>query len=96
MNTSDLKSQLQHSTKRLIEFRMLLFIGILVLLYGFIVLRIQTLSSAKPDQNAVASQVSTSRPHIDQPTINKIKQLQDNSVSVQALFNQSRQNPFHE
>jgi hypothetical protein len=57
------------------------------------------LSTAQPDPVAVttaeqAKQQTT--PHIDPAIVQKIKQLNDNSVSAHALFNQSRQNPFGE
>ncbi len=96
MNIDTLREQLRPISKRIAHFRILICITLVVIAYGFIILRINTLSNAQPNQSTIASQATSSEPHIDQATINKVKQLQDNSVNVQVLFNQSRQNPFHE
>lgn len=96
MNITALQEQLHPLAKRLVRFRVLLCVLVVVIAYGFIIWRIDTLSNAQPDQSAVASQATSSAPHIDQATVNKVKQLQDNSVNVQVLFSQTRQNPFHE
>lgn len=64
-------------------------------LYGFIIWRVNVFSNAPPSTSEVAAQTSA-QPRIDKATIDKIQSLQDNSVSVQALFNQARDNPFQE
>ena len=96
MKLSDLQDQLGRIGKQLIRYRALLFVVLLAAVYGSLALHVRDLSSAQPDQSAVSSQSTLAQPHIDQATVSKIKQLQDNSVSVQALFNQARQNPFNE
>lgn len=82
--------------KRLARFRLLLFLLLLAVLYGFIMLRVDALVHTKPAPSTDATQVIATKLHIDQATINRIKQLQDNSVSVQTLFDQARKNPFQE
>lgn len=89
------QAQLQHLTEQFMRFRIALFLLLVVAVYGFVVWRIDALKNAPPTPSAVDSQLQSTT-HIDQATINKIQQLQSNSVSVQALFNQARQNPFHE
>lgn len=80
----------------LLRFRVVIFLAIVAVVYAFVVFRIHTLSDAQPNQSNIASQTTVPQPHIDQATVDKINQLQNNSVSVQALFNQARQNPFQE
>lgn len=71
------------------------FIIFVILIYGIIIFRIQTLSSQQPTDEQVSSQVQASgTPHIDQSVVRQLQTLQDNSVNVQALFNQARNNPF--
>lgn len=97
MNKSSLSYQVQHSMKQVFRYRVLLFLIVVMALYGFVGWRAATLAKAEPTQVAIDSQVkSTNNPHIDQATIDKINQLQDNSVNVQTLFDQARQNPFQE
>ncbi|HKR82472.1 MAG TPA: hypothetical protein VJR27_05770 [Candidatus Saccharimonadales bacterium] len=91
---------LQNSATRvaheLYRYRVLLFFVLLAGVYSIILLRINTLSQAQPDASQVTVQVTQKSLKVDPTVVEKIKQLQDNSVSVQALFDQARNNPFHE
>lgn len=73
------------------------FISVILVLiaYGFIVVRIRTLASHEPDSDTVSEQLKNlKKPAIDQATIDKIQQLQESNVQVKSLFNQARDNPF--
>lgn len=71
------------------------FICLVVLIYGFLLMRITVLSRAEPDSQTVGSQVSTARVlRVDPEAVKRLNSLQDNSVNVQALFDQARENPF--
>jgi hypothetical protein len=49
----------------------------------------------QPSDSAVSSQIhSANIPNIGGIDVTKIESLRDNSVSVQALFDQARNNPF--
>lgn len=75
----------------------LLFCVFIALIYVFIVYRVQVLNSAEPDSAQVAAKSRTAKvPHIDPATLDQLQNLQDNSVSVQALFSEARANPFQE
>ncbi|MGH7195772.1 MAG: hypothetical protein ACREGA_03250 [Candidatus Saccharimonadales bacterium] len=95
---NDLKNQLQNVLKQLLRYRIGLFLLVVLLVYGFIVWRVDTLKNAQPSAAATALQAkpAAAQPHINQSTVNKIQQLQNNSVNVQALFNHARNNPFQE
>lgn len=81
--------------KQVQRYSLVLFLAFVLLLYGFILLRINSLSNVQPSNDAVSSQVKAARiPHIDQTVVKQLQSLQDNSVSVQTLFNQARSNPF--
>lgn len=85
---------LQTKGKRYIVMAFFIF---LALLYGGVMLRINTLNRQEPTEEAVAEKLqNTKRPKIDQDTINKIKELEDNSAEVQSLFKDARNNPFQE
>ena len=73
------------------------FLLVVVSIYGFVLLRITSLSNIEPSDDAVSSQVNAaSIPKIDQSVVNQLKSLQDNSVNVQSLFEQARTSPFQE
>jgi TRAP-type C4-dicarboxylate transport system permease small subunit len=77
------------------QYAVILFLILLVAVYGYVLMQINSLSSAKPSTSAISTQAQTvAIPHIDPTTIQQIQNLQNNSVSVQALFNQARTNPF--
>ncbi len=81
--------------KQVQRYGIVLFLVFVLLLYSFIVLRINSLSNIQPSSDAVSSQVKAARiPHVDQSVVKQLQSLQDNSVSVQTLFNQARSNPF--
>lgn len=74
-----------------------LFCLLLIGIYGFLAYRVNLLNSAQPSSSDVTSESKTTQvPHIDPTVISQLQSLQDNSVSVQALFNQARNNPFQE
>ena len=74
-----------------------IFIIVLVAMYSFLVLRINTLASSEPSEEEVVEKMLTvKRLRIDQSAVDKILQLQDSNVSVKALFDQFRDNPFQE
>lgn len=77
------------------RFSLIIFLLFIACVYGFVIVRINVLNNAQPSPDAVSSQVKADRiPHIDQSVVRQLQALQDNSVNVQALFNQARNNPF--
>lgn len=75
----------------------LLFVVFLVAVYGFLLWQARTYIQAEPSQTDIQAQLKTIQvPHIDKSVLAKIQQLQNNSVSVHALFDQARSNPFQE
>ncbi len=73
------------------------FILAVVGLYGFLVYQINLASRAEPTQTDIATQQSSlKRLKIDQQSIDKIQQLEDQNVGVKSLFKAARDNPFQE
>lgn len=78
-------------------YRSFIFLLLLASIYTFIIWRINVLSSTAPTQSDITNaQQDIPRPKISDSTVKKLYSLQDNSVRVQALFNEARQNPFQE
>jgi hypothetical protein len=77
------------------KYSIAIFIVFIGILYGFLLFQISSLSNAQPTSEAVSGQVKAAQiPHINQSVVNQLQTLQNNSVNVQALFNQARNNPF--
>lgn len=76
-------------------YRYLVFLLFVTLLYGFVLYRINSLSNEQPTDTAVAGQVQAAQlPRFNETVIKQLKSLQDNSVNVQTLFDEARNNPF--
>lgn len=92
-----MNEQLSHFGKSILRYRVLIFLLVVLALYCFVALRVHSMIKAEPPQSAVDSKTALLKsPHIDKSIITKVKQLHDNSVNVRSLFNQTRNNPFHE
>ena len=96
----DVKVLKTKATAVLAEFRrfsVFLFLGLVAVLYGFVLLRINILNSAQPTDVSVSNQVKAAQvPRIDQTTVKQLESLQSNNVNVQALFNEARSDPFQQ
>ncbi|MET0779522.1 MAG: hypothetical protein ABWY71_01670 [Candidatus Saccharimonadales bacterium] len=94
----DLKPLLLKSKKALIglkPYTVVLIIVLFAAVYAFVILRINSLSNAEVDQDAVTSQVKSSPSlRIDPQAVQQLQSLKDNSVNVQTLFENQRTNPF--
>jgi hypothetical protein len=72
---------------------LIIFLG----LYIFLIFQISSASQNEPNQDEITLQLSTiKRLKIDQESINKIQQLQDQNIVVQSLFEAARNDPFKE
>lgn len=95
LRTTELITKLFADTQKLRRYSLLLFFVIVAMIYGFLLLRITTLSNQQPTEADISNQINSSQiPHIDKSVVKQLQSLEDNSVSVQALFNQARSNPF--
>jgi len=73
------------------------FFVIVASLLGFLLFQVNSLTAQTPDEDLVTEKLQTvTRPRIDQATVNKIKQLEDQNLQVQSLFDEARNNPFDE
>ena len=91
-----LGASFKDAAQRIGHYKSLLFFLFVAAIYGFIIYRINVLSGGEAD-TSTATTTSSAKPHIDPAVVKKIQDLQDNSVSVQSLFEQSgRDNPFQE
>ncbi len=91
----ELVTKLTSNTQKLRRYSLIGFIVLVISIYGFLFLRITSLSGQEPTEAEISSQINASQvPHIDKSVVQQLQSLEDNSVSVQTLFNQARSNPF--
>ena len=91
-----IKDNLLAKLRTVQHYSLLLFIVFIAALYGFIFWRINTLNGQQPSSVVVNGQVQAAQIlQVNQAVVNQLQSLQDNSVSVQTLFDQARTNPFN-
>jgi hypothetical protein len=97
LDIKSLPTTLRRFLKKLQRYSAFIFIIAVLAVYSFLVFQIGQLSGNEPDDDSVSEQLKTApRIKIDQDSINKIKQLEDQNIGVQALFKTARNNPFLE
>lgn len=97
MNTSIITNKLQPIIEYAKRYRVILFALFLLGMYGFLIYQISVLSQSEPDPTTVSESLSTvKRLQIDQESIDKVLELEEQNVEVKTLFQQARENPFNE
>ena len=95
INVSDIPAFLAKVVRKVAVYAAFIFFLLVASLYGFILWRINVFSNAPASQVDPGNQANV-QPRIDAATIEKLESLEDNSVSVQSLFDEARENPFQE
>lgn len=73
----------------------ILFFLLVAAVYGFVIMQINTLANVQPSQSDIDAQSKTAPvPRVDPKIAEQLESLEDNSVNVQTLFDQARNNPF--
>lgn len=98
ITADNLKKSFARVLRAVNRYRGITFFFVLAILYGFIVWRINVLSTTPPSEADIksAEQTAAPSPKIDEASARAINNLKDNSVRVQTLFEDARNNPFNE
>jgi len=98
LDLKNLKPALINFGKASGKYMGIMFFVLVALVYGFIILRINSLSNIQPSDSDVSAQSTkiNTIPKVDPTVVQQLQSLKDNSVNVQALFEQARNTPFNE
>lgn len=96
IDVKEISNALQTSVKHLQRYVSFLFLISILGIYSFLVFQIGSLSQAEPSDEDIAQQNTVKRLKADPDSIEKIKQLEDQNVGVQSLFEAARDNPFQD
>jgi hypothetical protein len=95
LSLKQLQQSLRRTVKVLSRYSAILFFLLISSVYGFVIFRINTFVSAQPSQSDIDAQSTTTTiPRVDPKIAEQLQSLEDNSVNVQTLFDQARNNPF--
>jgi len=96
-NIKDLPEKIKFYAGKVGEYKLLVFIVFIVLIYGYSMYQINVFVTQQPSTNQVQTLSNPiASAHIDKSVVTQLQALQNNSVSVQTLFEQARTNPFQE
>lgn len=90
LNLGSIKQQIKALPGAFNRYSVLLFVIVLAALYAYLVVSIEKATNVQPTADATAA----AGPRIDHNLVKQLENLKDNSVGVQALFSNSRTNPF--
>ncbi len=97
LKTKDLRTLIGSIGRKLIRYRIIIFIILIGCVYSYVLFTINSLSDIQPSTNTVNTELSGIKtPRLDQAVVKQLEALRDNSVSVKTLFQQARDNPFNE
>ncbi len=94
---SDIEQTIKKYLVIVARYKIVLFIVVVALVYGYLMYQISNLTNKSPTTNAVQANANPNTfIHINSNEAQKLMSLKNNSVSVQTLFTQSRNNPFQD
>lgn len=97
LNPKALKSTVGGLFHNLHKYATVLIFLLFMSIYGYMVLKINTLSNPVIDEDSIAAEAKALPvPRMDEEAAKKLQSLKDNSVNVQTLFEQGRTSPFQE
>ena len=97
IDLKDIPAKLSAALEWFKKYIMFISIMLVLVMYGLLVLRIRQLSTIEPTQRDVNTKLQELQaPRLDEDALDKIEQLQSQSVQVKSLFNKNRNNPFQE
>ena len=79
----------------LYKYKVVIFVIILVAIFGFMTLRIAHFSNLDPTGLQIENtQNSLTNIKLDSNAVKKINELQSQNINIESLFNNDRSNPF--
>jgi hypothetical protein len=93
LNVSNLLPALKENARHVLRYAGIMFFCLVAGIYIFVLFRINTLASAQPTAEETAS---TTKLQVNRKIADQLLKLEDNSVNVQSLFDDARNNPFQE
>ena len=96
-NFSEIKEQVSEVVQLLNKNKLYIFILFVALTYGYIYIKMKSADSASPDiaqVQVIANPLAGTK--INAQVVQQIQSLQNNSVNVQTLFQNARNNPFND
>jgi len=96
MNKDKIINQLLPFKNFFIRYVILIFVICVVAVFSYLTIEISHYANADPTQDQItAKEASFQSVKLNQQAVNKILELQSQNISIQSLFDNSRNNPFN-
>ena len=95
MNVDVILTKLESAKDYAAKHIVIISIVLIVLLFGFMVVRIYLLSTAEPTQSQVDEKLNSYKTvRLDPQVVSLFRSLEDQNISIESLFDNGRTNPF--
>lgn len=92
-----LKKYLSQASRLFTHYTLIIFFVVFAGLAGYLVIKIGELSRLEPSQAELDTKLSEIKKiKTDTDAINKLKELEERDISIEALFDNGRTNPFED
>lgn len=93
----DLKPILMKTLHWLKRYGLVIGLVVVAMMYAGLIIQINLLNRREPtDQQVTEKLEKIVQPSVNEDTVNKMKDLEENSAEVKSLFKDARDNPFQE
>ena len=96
LNISSLKDSINNAKEFIVKYRHVLFIILVASVVGFMFIRIAKMSTAEPKDYQINEVKTVQKLKLNEDSIEIIQNLQDRNISIQALFDPGRYDPFND
>lgn len=97
LNLKNIAAFFMAAGRKIAPYTGLLVFVLIAIVYVFVILRINAYSTPTVTESEVSQKIQSAvSPKIDDNIADQLRSLEDNSVNVQTLFEESRQSPFNE
>lgn len=96
LKTASLKDYAINTKEFIAKYRHILFALLVASVLGFMFLRIANMSTAEPEDYQINEAKSIQALKLNEDSIEVIQQLQSRNISIEALFDPGRYDPFND
>lgn len=97
LNRAAVSAQIAPLIDKFRRYNVFIFIVTFLGVYGFLILQVSSLTQSEPTAAELNESLGTvKRLKLDQESIDKLEELEEQNIEVQTLFQQARDNPFTE
>lgn len=96
LNILSLKDYFTNAKDFIVKYRQIIFAVLVASVISFMALRIAAMSTAQPESYQIEEAKTVKKLELNEKSIEMIQNLQDQNISINALFEENRYDPFND